>query len=118
MQETVNNPEYQQQLQFWFPYALDWYFIPLVQNRQHMNTLIWLQWADYTPDKTAVTSYDDPESYTYAAIHNYANHVVNHLISIYSGRRSSCCFSRTRSVLSGAFFGMPTFGRDTYTFEL
>ncbi|SDX01487.1 class I adenylate-forming enzyme family protein [Flavobacterium degerlachei] len=48
-----------------------------------MNTLDWIaKWADYTPDKIAVTSYDDQESYTYAAIHNYANHVVNHLISI------------------------------------
>jgi fatty-acyl-CoA synthase len=70
--------------------------------------------ADYTPDKTAVTSYDDPESYTYAAIHNYANHVVNHLISInvQEGDRVAV-LSRTRSVLSGAFFGMPTFGSDT-----
>ncbi|MEZ7504169.1 class I adenylate-forming enzyme family protein [Flavobacterium sp. Arc2] len=48
-----------------------------------MNTLDWIaKWADYTPDKIAVTSYDDQESYTYAAIYNYANHVVNHLISI------------------------------------
>jgi len=48
-----------------------------------MNTLDWIaKWADYTPDKIAVTSYDDQESYTYAAIHNYANHLVNHLISI------------------------------------
>jgi len=48
-----------------------------------MNTLDWIaKWADYTPDKIAVTSYDDQESYTYAAIHNYANHLVNHLSSI------------------------------------
>jgi fatty-acyl-CoA synthase len=48
-----------------------------------MNTLDWIaKWADYTPDKIAVTSYDDQQSYTYAAIHNYANHLVNHLISI------------------------------------
>ena len=48
-----------------------------------MNTLDWIaKWADYTPDKIAVTSYDDQESYTYDAIHNYANHLVNHLISL------------------------------------
>jgi fatty-acyl-CoA synthase len=48
-----------------------------------MNTLDWIaKWADYTPDKIAVTSYDDQESYTYGDINNYANHLVNHLISI------------------------------------
>ena len=48
-----------------------------------MNTLDWIaKWADYTPDKIAVTSYDDQQSYTYAAIHSYANHMVNHLISL------------------------------------
>ncbi|MBX9886376.1 MAG: AMP-binding protein [Flavobacteriaceae bacterium] len=48
-----------------------------------MNALDWIaKWADYTPDKIAVTSYDNQESYTYAAIHNYTNHLVNHLISL------------------------------------
>jgi fatty-acyl-CoA synthase len=48
-----------------------------------MNTLDWIaKWADYTPDKIAVTSHDDQQSYTYATIHHYANHLVNHLISI------------------------------------
>lgn len=48
-----------------------------------MNTLDWIaKWADYTPDKIAVTSYDDQECYTYAAIHKYANHLVNHLIGL------------------------------------
>lgn len=48
-----------------------------------MNTLDWIaKWADYTPDKVAVTSYDNQESYTYAAIHKYANHLVNYLIDL------------------------------------
>lgn len=43
-----------------------------------MNTLDWIaKWADYTPHKVAVTSYDDQETYTYSAIHKYANHLVN-----------------------------------------
>ncbi len=48
-----------------------------------MNTLDWIaKWADYTPDKVAVTSYDTHEQYTYEAIHHYANHLINKLIAL------------------------------------
>jgi fatty-acyl-CoA synthase len=48
-----------------------------------MNTLDWIaKWADYTPDKVAVTSYDNLESYTYVDLHKYANHLVNYLIDL------------------------------------
>lgn len=45
-----------------------------------MNTLDWIaKWADYTPDKIAVTSYDDQEQYTYAELHNYGNELLKEL---------------------------------------
>jgi fatty-acyl-CoA synthase len=48
-----------------------------------MNTLDWIaKWADYTPDKVAVTSFDDQESYTYADLHKYADHLVNYLLDL------------------------------------
>lgn len=41
------------------------------------DTLDWIaKWADYTPDKIAVTSFDSEEKYTYSQIHVYANRLV------------------------------------------
>jgi fatty-acyl-CoA synthase len=43
-----------------------------------MSSLDWIaKWADYTPNKVAVTSFDSEESYTYASIHNYANQLLH-----------------------------------------
>ena len=48
-----------------------------------MNTLDWIaKWADYTPDKIAVTSYDNLESYTYADLHKYADHLLSYLLDL------------------------------------
>lgn len=42
-----------------------------------MGTLDWIaKWADYTPDKIAVTSYDTNTSYTYSDLHHYANRLI------------------------------------------
>ncbi|RTY89764.1 long-chain fatty acid--CoA ligase [Flavobacterium sp. RSP46] len=43
-----------------------------------MNTLDWIaKWADYTPDKIAITSYDTDEKYTYKEIDDYANNLLH-----------------------------------------
>lgn len=43
-----------------------------------MDTLDWTaKWADYTPDKIALTSYDTNKSYTYADLHLFANRLTN-----------------------------------------
>tara|TARA_R110002073_G_scaffold279026_1_gene443115 strand:- start:391149 stop:392648 length:1500 start_codon:yes stop_codon:yes gene_type:complete len=43
-----------------------------------LNTLDWIaKWADYTPDKTALTSYDSNEKYSYATLDTYANRLTN-----------------------------------------
>ncbi|WP_178986219.1 class I adenylate-forming enzyme family protein [Winogradskyella helgolandensis] len=43
-----------------------------------MDTLDWTaKWADYTPDKIAITSYDANKSYTYSDLHTYANCLVH-----------------------------------------
>lgn len=42
-----------------------------------MDRLDWTaKWADYTPDKVAITSYDANKSYTYNELHIYANRLV------------------------------------------
>lgn len=42
-----------------------------------MDTLDWTaKWADYTPEKIAITSYDANASYTYNNLHNYANNLI------------------------------------------
>ncbi|NRD24519.1 acyl--CoA ligase [Winogradskyella litoriviva] len=42
-----------------------------------MDRLDWTaKWADYTPDKIALTSYDANKSYTYSDLHNYANRLI------------------------------------------
>ena len=43
-----------------------------------MDTLDWTaKWADYTPEKIAITSYDNNKSYTYSDLHIYANRLTN-----------------------------------------
>ena len=43
-----------------------------------MDTLDWTaKWADYTPKKIAITSYDNNKSYTYSDLHIYANRLTN-----------------------------------------
>ncbi len=43
-----------------------------------MDTLDWTaKWADYTPEKIAITSYDTNKSYTYSDLNNYANRLTN-----------------------------------------
>ncbi|WP_431108319.1 class I adenylate-forming enzyme family protein [Winogradskyella poriferorum] len=42
-----------------------------------MNTLDWTaKWADYTPDKIAITSYDSGEQYSFSDLNSYANRLV------------------------------------------
>ena len=42
-----------------------------------MDTLDWTaKWADYTPEKIAITSYDSNETYTYSDLNSYANKLV------------------------------------------
>lgn len=42
-----------------------------------MDTLDWTaKWADYTPEKIAITSYDSNKSYTYSDLHRYANQLT------------------------------------------
>ncbi len=48
-----------------------------------MNTLNWIaKWADYTPNKVALTSYDTNESYTYSSLNTYADRLVAKFTSI------------------------------------
>lgn len=48
-----------------------------------MDTLDWTaKWADYTPNKIAITSYDDNKSYTYNDLNTYANRLVNKFIAL------------------------------------
>ena len=43
-----------------------------------MDTLDWTaKWADYTPDKIALTSYDTNKSYTYNDLNTYANRLTS-----------------------------------------
>ncbi|WP_452229011.1 MULTISPECIES: class I adenylate-forming enzyme family protein [unclassified Lacinutrix] len=43
-----------------------------------MDALDWTaKWADYTPEKIAITSYDTNKSYTYNDLHIYANRLVH-----------------------------------------
>ena len=48
-----------------------------------MDTFDWIaKWADYTPDKTALTSYDSNENYSYASLDNYANRLTDKFITL------------------------------------
>ncbi len=48
-----------------------------------MDTPDWTaKWADYTPDKIAITSYDDNKSYTYSELNTYANRLVDKFIEL------------------------------------
>ncbi|MBA6154492.1 class I adenylate-forming enzyme family protein [Gelidibacter maritimus] len=48
-----------------------------------MDTLDWTaKWADYTPDKIAITSYDTNESYTYSDLHTYANRLTDKFLEL------------------------------------
>ncbi|MDO6595548.1 class I adenylate-forming enzyme family protein [Oceanihabitans sp. 2_MG-2023] len=48
-----------------------------------MDTLDWTaKWADYTPEKIAITSYDANKSYSYKDLHRYANRLINKLIEL------------------------------------
>lgn len=48
-----------------------------------MNTLDWIaKWADYTPNKIALTSYDSGEQYSYSNLNTYANNLVEKFIKI------------------------------------
>jgi len=48
-----------------------------------VDTLDWTaKWADYTPDKIALTSYDANKSYTYNDLHRYANALINKFIEL------------------------------------
>lgn len=43
-----------------------------------MEVLDWTaKWADYTPEKIAITSYDANKSYTYSDLHRYANRLIH-----------------------------------------
>lgn len=47
-----------------------------------MDTLDWIaKWADYTPNRIALTSFDTDEKYTYYEVHKYANRLVEKLES-------------------------------------
>ncbi len=47
------------------------------------DTLDWIaKWADYTPEKVAVTSFDTEEKYTYNQLHIYANRLVEKFESL------------------------------------
>lgn len=49
-----------------------------------MDTLDWIaKWADYTPDKIAITSYDSNKSYTYSDLHNYANQLTKKFAALH-----------------------------------
>ncbi len=48
-----------------------------------MNTLDWIaKWADYTPTKIALSSFDTDEQYTYFEVHVYANRLIEKLLSL------------------------------------
>ncbi|MGJ8591318.1 MAG: class I adenylate-forming enzyme family protein [Aquaticitalea sp.] len=48
-----------------------------------MDTLDWTaKWADYTPDKIALTSYDTNKSYTYKDLSTYANRLVTKFVEL------------------------------------
>ncbi|MEE4001749.1 class I adenylate-forming enzyme family protein [Tenacibaculum sp. FZY0031] len=48
-----------------------------------MSTLNWIaKWADYTPNKVALTSYDTHENYTYKDLDTYADRLVAKFIKI------------------------------------
>lgn len=48
-----------------------------------MDTLDWTaKWADYTPDKIAITSYDVNKSYTYSDLHTYANRLTDKFVDL------------------------------------
>lgn len=49
-----------------------------------MDRLDWTaKWADYTPDKIALTSYDANKSYTYSDLHNYANRLIQKFTALH-----------------------------------
>ena len=49
-----------------------------------MDTLDWTaKWADYTPDKIAITSYDSNQSYTYRDLHGYANRLTERFAELH-----------------------------------
>ncbi|WP_027126842.1 class I adenylate-forming enzyme family protein [Gelidibacter mesophilus] len=48
-----------------------------------MDTLDWTaKWADYTPEKIAITSYDTNRSYTYSDLNRYANRLIEMLAEL------------------------------------
>lgn len=48
-----------------------------------MDTLDWTaKWADYTPDKIAITSYDANKSYTYSHLHAFANRLTDKFMEL------------------------------------
>lgn len=49
-----------------------------------MDRLDWTaKWADYTPSKIALTSYDANRSYTYSDLHVYANRLIEKFIALH-----------------------------------
>ncbi|MEO8773370.1 MAG: AMP-binding protein [Gelidibacter sp.] len=49
-----------------------------------MDTLDWIaKWADYTPDKIAITSYDSNQSYTYSDLDTYANRLTQKFCALH-----------------------------------
>ena len=43
-----------------------------------MDTFDWIaKWADYTPNKIALTSYDNDEKYSYTQLHTFANRLAD-----------------------------------------
>ncbi|MFD2543213.1 class I adenylate-forming enzyme family protein [Lacinutrix gracilariae] len=48
-----------------------------------MEALDWTaKWADYTPEKIAITSYDANKSYTYSDLHTYANRLIHSFVKL------------------------------------
>ncbi|RAJ26715.1 fatty-acyl-CoA synthase [Gelidibacter algens] len=49
-----------------------------------MDSLDWTaKWADYTPEKIAMTSYDTNKSYTYSDLHTYANQLTHKFLELH-----------------------------------
>jgi fatty-acyl-CoA synthase len=48
-----------------------------------VDALDWTaKWADYTPEKIAMTSYDTNKSYTYSDLHTYANQLTHKFLQL------------------------------------
>jgi len=48
-----------------------------------VDALDWTaKWADYTPEKVAIKSYDSNESYTYSDLNNYADRLINKFVAL------------------------------------